>query len=382
MLKIFKTTIRANDGESAYSHDTRYRSTMGYDSATDTINVLVEMVIPPSINLDESLPEDTPTILRDPHTTTTYTVAAQRTFSATDFPMSTDNCKWIVEFDASTTSISDPIDVYEISKKYITGSNSHEDIYRNLNAYRYQTNENLTPLFVLDSFYKSLGFSQATLQFFKEDVSLGILDTILEDPSGEMIEVSPKEYEFWCNFNTRVMVTFEVIDSNGKILSSAYPSVKPSAKAANFVKLTQKRPVDATGINPELNVPNGAPMSGNRFYVKLPASDTFNVRVMFGSKIHNIIDSRPAATFDVEGVNCVVNKTRVFSLYDPENPNIYSQEFVTNHNHPADLMARGFGGVDGLLVQTTGLIPGDYFKVKLNIGEFKSWGELWVEITN
>lgn len=381
MLKLFKTVIKGNEGtEDTYGHDTGHRVTMGYNADTKTISVKVEEVIPPNPDLDESLPEGTDTILRDPHTTADFKVVATRDFTEADFVQKADNYKWIIEYDADTKSISNPIDVYEISKQYVDGSNSHEKIYYNLNEYRYNANTPLSPLFVIDSFFKSLGFEGSTLQFFVEDYQFDLMDTVLEVGNQQVTAVTPKEYEFWCNTYVRVMVTFEVLDANGKIVSSAYPTVKPTAKAENFRQLVQKQPVDTTGINPELQITPSAQINGNRFYVKLPASDQHIIRVMFGSKIHNIINSRPFVTFDVECVNGVASKTRLTNEYDPQNPNVYVQEFIANHNHPADKMAHAFGGVEGVIVSTLGLISGEYFKLKLNLGEFTSWAELWVEI--
>lgn len=381
MLKLFKTVIKGNEGtDDTYGHDTKHKVTMGFNAETKTISVKVEEAIPPNPNLDESLPEGTDTVLRDPHATADFIVVATRDFTEADFVQKTDNCKWIVEYHADNKTISDPIDVYEISKQYVDGSNSHEKIYYNLNEYRYNANTPLSPLFVVDSFFKSLGFDGSTVQFFVEDYQFDVLDTVLEIPSEQLTEVTPKEYEFWCNANVRVMVTFEVLDSEGKIVTSSFPSVKPTAKASNFVQLTQKQPVNTAGLNQALNLPAPTQMSGNRFYVKLPAGEQYTIRTLFGGRIHNIINSRPFVTFDTECVNGIASKSRVTTEYDPANPNVYVQEFIANHNHPADKMAQAFGGVDGLVVSTTGLLSGDYFKLKLNLGQFVSWAELWVEI--
>ena len=380
MLKLFKTIIKGNVGTETYERDAKHRMTMGYDTVSNVIKVKVEEVIPPNPDLDEELPEDTATVLRDPHTTADFKVVAERDFTEADFVMKSDNYKWIVEYDSSTKTISDPIDVYEISKQYVTNSVSHEKIYYNLNEYRYQTTSTLTPLFVLDSYFKeAAGFEWSTLCFFVEDLSLDVMDTIIENPADTVQLVSPKEYEFWCQYNNRTAAVFEVLDADGKVLSSAFQSLKPAEKAAGFVPLTQVRPPDLSDVSPSLNIPE-TPLSGNRFFVKLPAADTFNIRVMFGNRVHNIIGTRPSVTFDVQCVNAVSNKTRIVSKYDPADPNVYVQEFIEKHNHPADKMTTVFAGADGLVVQTPGLVTGDYFKVKLNLGQFTSWAELWVEI--
>lgn len=380
MLKLFKTVIRPNEGAETYERDSKHKITMGYDNQTKTIKVKVEEVIAPNPNLSEDLPEDTPTVLREPHTTSDFIVVAEREFTESDFIMRTDNNKWIVEYDSKTKKISDPISVYELSKQYINGSNSHEQIYYNLNEYRYQNDPSVTPCFVLDCFFKSLGFDGSTVQFFVENLDVDLLDSVLEIPAEQLTEVTPKEYEFWNNYHVRVMVAFEILDSEGKVVASAFPTVKQSAKATGFKSLTAVSPVDTSGMPAYLNIPPATSWSGNRYYVQLPDSAQYTVRVMFGSRIHNIINSRPYATFDITCINGVTSKNRITNEYDPANPNPFVQEFIANHNHPADKMAIGFGGAEGLVVQTIGHLPGDFFKMKLNIGEFTSWGELWVEV--
>jgi len=381
MLKIFKSIIKGNLDTETYARDTNHRVTMGYDAETQTIKVKVEKVLPPNPDLSEDLPEDTPTVLREPHTSADFVLIVEREFSATDFVFKNDNTKWLIEYDSKTKTISDPIDVYELAKQYINGSASHEKIYYNLNQYRYQVDPSLTPCFMLDCFYKSLGFDGSTVQFFVEDLQLDFLDTVLEvHDNQEITEVTPKEYEFWCQYNARVAVTFEVLDEQGKIVSSAIPTVKQEAKSPLFRTLQQKSPVDLTDVSDNLGIqPTGA-ANGNRFYVKLPATDIHNIRVLFGSRIHNLIGQRPFVTFDVSTVNGVSNKSRISNSYNPEEPNVYVQEFIQNHNHPAEKMNTVFSGVEGVIINTTGLISGDFFKFKLNLGEFVSWAELWVEI--
>jgi hypothetical protein len=382
MLKIFKSVITANeDAGDLYERDSKHRFTMGFNEETQTINVKVEEVIAPNPDLSEDKPEGTDDIKRDVHTTSDYATVAERAFTSQDFPMRTDNCKWIVEYDSTTKTISDPLDVYQLATEYINGSDSHEKIYYNLNKYRYQSNPTKTPAFMVDSFFKELpGFTGSTLMFFVEDLQVDLLDTIIEDTTADVTTVTPTEYEFWCQYNVRTAVTFEVLDSEGKILSSAFQSVKPDAKSAGFIPLTQLKPPVLAGINPELNIQETVGISGNRFFVKLPSTDAYTIRVLFGNRIHNLIASRPGVTFDVACVNGISNKSRSIAKYDPANPNLYVEGFIAQHNHPEEKMTGVFAGADGLLVQTSGLVTGDFFKLKMNLGQFTSWAELWVEI--
>jgi len=384
MLKIFKTALRANeDAENLYERDSKHRATMRFDAATQTIHVKMEEIIPPNPDLSEEKPEDTPDEKRDVHTTSDYRTVAEREFTADDFKMKTDNCKWIVEFDASTQTISDPIDLYVLGKEYINGSDSHVKLFYNLNKYRYQSDSTKTPLFTLDSFYKSLpGFTGSTMMFFVEDLQVDLLDTIIENTPAEITDGNPRDYEIWCNYYVKTLATFEVLDSDGKILTSPLTQfVKTASKAAGYTELEQQKEVVSEGIDPSLNLTAVAwPTSGNRFKVTLPASDVYNVKVIFGSRLHTILGSRAAATFDVECINCISNKTRVSNVYDPEAPNAATQEFLDTHNYPTDRLTTLHSGCENLLISTVGLTSGDYFKIKLNVGEFVSWAELWVVI--
>ena len=111
MLKLFKTVIRPNEGAETYARDSKHRVTMGYNDETKTISVKVDEVIAPNPDLSDDLPENTSTVLRDPHTTADYQQIVTREFTAADFLMKTDNNKWIVEYDAKSKTISEPIDV-------------------------------------------------------------------------------------------------------------------------------------------------------------------------------------------------------------------------------------------------------------------------------
>jgi hypothetical protein len=386
MLKIFKTVIRPNEGSDLAVRDSKHRVTMDYVAETKTIKVRVDEVRSPNPNLDESLPEDTPTILRDVHTTADFVLVTEREFTELDFVMRGDSNKWIVEYDSETKQISDPIGVYELSKQYINGAASHENIYRNLNKYRYESNGKLTPLFMLDTFYKSLGFDGSTIQFFIEDLQVDLLDSILEVSADQVTEVTSKEYEYWLQYNVRPAIGFEILDSQGKIVSSVLPTVDAAAKTANFVSMEAQRPRDTTGVSEGIVGANlGADSSGNRFKVSLPAGELINVRVLTGSRIWKLVGTNPSATFDITTVNGLSYKNRItLPNYTPdqqEEPNQSTSDFIAQHpNHVISGQNSSFAGTDSVVLRSTGLSSGDYMKMKLSVGEFLSYAELWVEI--
>ena len=384
MLKIFKCVIRPNEGTEVYQRDSKHRVTMGYDAGT--ISVKVEEIIAPNPDLDESLPEDTPTVLRDVHETSDYVTVVEKTFTESSFIKTTDNNKWIVEYNANTKTISDPIDVYDISKQYIDGSNSHEKIYYNLNKYRYENDASRTPLFAIDNFYKSLGFEGSALQFFVEELQVPILDTILELPNDEATEVTTKEYEYWLQYNMRPALGFEILDSTGKVIASILPTVDNNAKSTSSATITALAPRDTTGITEGIIGPNlGAGASGNRFRVSLPAGELINIRVLCGSRIWKLVGSNPTATFDIETINGLSYKSRIsLPNYTPgqtDTPLTSVDSFISQHsNHVISGENSSFGGCENIVVRSTGLSAGDFIKVKFNVGEFVSYAELWIDI--
>lgn len=387
MLKLFKTVIRPNEGVEAYERDSKHRVTMGYDSVTKEIHVKMEEVIAPNPNLSEDLPEDTPTVLREPHEISDFIVVAERTFTEADFVKKTDNSKWFVEYDGSTKTISDPVDVYEVAKQYVNGSNSHEKIYYNLNEYRWQSDPTKVPLFVLDSFYKQLsGFSGSTVCFFVEDLQVNLLDSVLEGDAANAQEVTPKEYEYWIQYNVKPALGFEILDAEGKIIGSVLQSVDNSAKSGTSASISAVSPRDTTGISEGIVGPNlGAGASGNRFRVSLPQGELVYVRVLCGSRIWKLVGSNPTATFDIENVNGLSYKTRVsLPNYTPgqaEEPVPPTAEFIAQHStHVISGQNSSFGGAENIVVRSTGLTAGDFIKVKFNVGQFVSYAELWIDI--
>lgn len=387
MLKIFKSIIKGNLDTETYARDTNHRVTMGYDADTQTIKVKVEKVLPPNPDLSEDLPEDTPTVLREPHTSADFVLATERDFTPQDFVRTSDNCKWIVEYNSTTNTISDPIEVYEIAKQYINGSDSHEKIYYNLNNYRYQPADSLSPLFVLDSFYKSAeGFSGSAICFFVEDFASDIMDTILEIPAEQVQTVEPKEYEFWVQYNIRPAIGFEILDADGKIVASPLQSVAQEARSSTTATIQAVSPRDETGVSAGIVGPNlGAGASGNRFKVQLPVSDSYSIRVLSGSRYWKQTGANATATFITETVNGIANKTRLsLPNYTPdqvEETSVANQEFITQHpNHPISGQNASFSGTEYVTVRADGLRSGDFIKLKLNCGLFLSYAELWIEI--
>lgn len=387
MLKIFKSVIKGNVGTETYARDTKHRTVLGYDFETNTIKVKIEQVVLPNPNLDENLPENTPTILREPHTTADFVTIAERDFTAQDFSKTTDNGKWIVEYNSTTNTISDPIAVYELAKQYINGSDSHEKIYYNFNQYRYQPADSLCPLFVMDSFYKSAeGFSGSAICFFVEDAENALMDTILEIPAEQVQTVTPKEYEFWVQYNIRPVITFEVLDADGKIVASPLQTVAQAARSTTTAAMQALSPRDETGVSAGIVGSNfGANTSGNRFKVQLPAADSYYLRVISGSRYWKLMGNNEPATFLIDTVNGIANKTRLSLLnYTPEQEEettVSNQEFL--EQHPTTVISGQnavFGGTEYVNVSANGLRTGDYIKLKLNCGLFVSYAELWIEI--
>lgn len=343
MYKIIKTKITGFDDreDSSIGVNVNYRATMGYDSVSQTINVKVEKVVRPDLTRDES-----PTV--------EYEIIDERSFTKADFNQTKDNMAWQVDFDVKTEKILAPLDVYAYTSTIATGSLFHRVMWRKIKE-RY--NENLLPLFTLDSFYKEAeGFSLSTLQFYVADVEGTASDTIISNQDAELMTQAEKLFFLASIVDTRV--SYEIYDSNDQLLSSPIASKNPQYQQTALAK----RP-DAAESD----------MGGNQFKVSLPNASSYKIKVIFS---RGILNKQVSNIFDVTCINAISNKSRLFSGIKDGGP--------TSHpgfTRPSvDGSTPRFCGLENLTLTTTDLAAGDFIKLKLSVGDFYSYSELWIDI--
>jgi hypothetical protein len=129
-------------------------------------------------------------------------------------------------------------------------------------------------------------------------------------------------------------------------------------------------------LDPDNTYPTDSP-GGNQYKVSLPVKDVYTVRVVYTRHLGDHIPNGRTipCTFDVRCVNGVTNKTRSISAYTEASRAV----MLTQHNAKPESQ-QTFSGLDNILISITGLVPGDYTKLKLDLGEYQSYAELWIEL--
>ena len=364
MLKIFKILVTGIEDQDGIGINSTVRTTMGYDQTKKEISLLVEKV-----NLPE-VPTDKTVELRDPHTTATFTTLLSRKFTPVDFPKTGELKRWQVDYDVINNELV-IFDAYEYGLDKITNSQSARKIARFVKE-RY--NHDLIPLFCVDNFYKSApDFDASVLTFYTDEQGLDINDTILIDDAVDAETVTQQEKEFWLIANVNTNVFFELLDSDGKILSTVIHTTKEEAKSDNFVEMTPMN------LDPDNTYPTDSP-GGNQYKINLPVANTYNVRVIYTRHLGDHISNGRQInnTFDIDCVNGVCNKTRTSGGLNL-NSVVYTNFHEQHISKPEG--QKTLSGVDIVKISTDGLISGDFVKLKLDLGNFKSYAELWIELT-
>jgi len=371
MYKIFKINIIGLDtSDDTLGINPTVRATMGYSESTKQITVLVEKIIFPEVPTTESVD------LRGEHTTVTYETLLEKTFTPEDFPKTRGSIRWVVDYDVANNKIVGPFDALEYTKTRATSTTSHRLIPRIVKE-RYTTD--LIPLFTIDNFYKAAAdFDASIMTVYLDNQGIEFNDTVLTGDLTTAEEVIQAGATTWQYKNLHTNVHYEILDNDGKIMSTILPYTKDSAKAA----ITYPMIVPAELIQSAEENPHTSPIGGNRFKVQLPAAEYYNVRASFDTHYPN---KTIPVEFGVTCVNGVPNKTRLvaggydkdrFAAGDETNQNIINYR----NQHDQTGSNRTLNGVDSLRISTNGLVAGDFIKLKLNIGEFYSYSELWIEI--
>jgi hypothetical protein len=366
MYKLFKIPVTGIEGSEDIGINTSVRSTIGYNAANKTISVLIEKIVLPEIPTDESVD------LRINHTEATFETLLEKTFTAEDFPKNKDAVRWVVDYDVTKNEIVGPFNALEYTKNYVTGSSTHREIPKIIKR-RYNTN--LIPLFTIDSFYKSASdFDASVMTVYTDEQGLEINDTILTGDLTTAEQTDQAGATSWTYYNLHPAVHYELLDNDGKIISTNLPYTKQEAKAATTYPMTVT-PGAYDPANP-LQPNNG----GNRFKVSLPVADYYTVRAAFGTFYP---DKTLPISFDVVCINGLSNKSRLVSGgFDKEkfNSGQETNQNIINYKQQHDVAGsnKTLCGVDSLRIATNGLVAGDYIKLKLNAGEFYSYSELWI----
>lgn len=368
MYKLFKIPVTGIEGSEDIGINTSVRTTMGYNAANKTISVLIEKIVLPEVPTTESVD------LRIQHTEATFETLLERTFTAADFPKTKEAIRWVVDYDVTKNQIIGPFNALDYTKDFISGSFTHREIPKIVKR-RYNTN--LIPLFTIDNFYKTAqDFDASVMTVYVDEQGLAINDTILTGDLTTAELTDQAGATSWTYYNLHTAVHYELLDNDGKIISTNLPYTKEEAKAATTYPMTIS-PGAYDAANP-LQPNNG----GNRFKVSLPVADYYTVRAAFGTFY---TDKTLPISFDITCVNGVPNKSRLVAAGVDRNLFETGQEtnqqviaYRNQHNQAGS--NRSLNGVDTVRITTNGLVAGDFIKLKLNAGDFYSYSELWIEL--
>lgn len=295
MHKIFKTVIVGAEGSDNVGINTNFKSTMGYDASTDTINIKVESAKKVEMDRSEDL---LPTI---------FELCDEVAITRESLNQLQDNGAWLVDFDVATKKIV----TTDVLDWFATANPGKSDFHINVNeeiTKRYSPN--LLPLAYIKNYDKAAdGFSQAVVLFYTADTKVDATDTVI---TCDAELVTTKQYKEYIQANVMPVFTFDVLDSNG------------DAVTATLTK-TDK----------------------NRYRTSLP-SGNYTVDVT----CTKVDFAETANTYTITLVNGVANKSRLV---------------LANGSSPINL-------------DLSGLVTGEYSKLKINAGKFISYAELWIDI--
>jgi len=253
MFKIIKSKVVAAEGTDKLGVNSNYRNTIGYNSQTKTISVLVEKVVREDLNREEDAP-------------LTYLEVDSREFTTLDFPQTTDHMSWFVEFDVQTGKISNPIESLEWAKN-LPNRNSVFHHGGLQTAYLARYSEDLLPLIYINSFNKNAtDFSSSLLQIWEAP------NTIINATAEELLNM---EKHHWLRDNVFPEVEYEILDANGDAVTA------PLTLQGNNLK--------------------------NQYTVTLPAADEYTIRHIFTKPNFETIEN----TYDVNIVNGSSTKNRI-----------------------------------------------------------------------
>lgn len=339
MQKLIKTKITGFDTleDSPIGINPNYRTTMGYDSATQTIEVKVEKLIKPELTREEA--------------EISYEIVDEKKYTKADFVQTKDDMAWQIDFDVQSEKILEPLDVYAYTATIASGSLFHRVMWRKIKE-RYSS-ETLLPLFTVDSFYKDYpDFGLSTLQFHVADIEGTASDTILKNDNVE--EMTQAEKISYINDNVSTHVFYEVFDENDNLLSSI---INPSEYPQQALSARENAPTKSKG--------------GNQYRVSLPNSAVYKVKVIFYGD-HK--DKTASAIFAVNTINALSSKDRLISGIKPNAPTTYAGiDRLDPYGNSR------FAGSETLKL-TSSLDAGDYIKLKLSVGDFYSYSELWIDV--
>lgn len=265
-------------------------------------------------------------LTREESPTVTYETVAEREFTVSDFVRQGDHNSFCVDFDVATQTITDPLNLLVFGEEQrIKNSNFKFSDLRSAITARYSFE--LLPLFILKSFDDIDSFEHSLLTFLvpKHTEDTSSYDTILTNSDVE--EMTFEQRSDYFNNELLPRIEVQILDLEDQVIATPTKIVSTSA------------PVGTTAI-----IIN--PIFENRLTVTLPVANAYKIRYTFTRP--NFKDT--TNTYTVSVINGNVNKNRI-------------------------VVAEG---TEDIILNSTYLTAGDFTKVKLNIGLYMSFAELFI----
>jgi hypothetical protein len=257
-----------------------------------------------------------PDLTREEDVEVTYELLKERTFIVADFPAIKDHNNWIVEYDVINNVINDPISSWKlIADKRLTDPSFTFGHFREYLNSRWS--EEIVPLFSLKSFDTSSDFTHSVLTFWvnQDDDSTTKYDTILKNKSVELMTIEQRDV-YLDEFIPKVSFVVKTTDD---VSVGTVTAVPPSKTGGTIF---------------------------NNYTVTLPAADLYKIEITVAKEKFGDTPN----TYNLTTVNGNINKNRI----------------------------QIGAGTFELVLNCSGLPAGDFSKIKMNLGEFASFAELWI----
>ena len=339
MLKILKTPILGNEDTDIVAQNSNYKTTIGFDDATETIAVKIEKVVREDLNRDE-------------HAPVTYETLTERSYTKSDFVKQVDNNIWFVEYDCNSNQLSDPIKVWEYTAQFaVSDSPSHTKVGQFLNA---RVGSTKIPVFLLEDFYKSsIGFSTSVLTYYfaesPEGEPAAVSNTVINNDAEEVSLMDKFKY----SIGQQTHAFFEILNADGTV--------------------DEEKTLSLSQVGLQVGGSGLSKVRGNNFSVNLPAAEEYKIRVTF---TRGLEDKSIPVKFDVRTINGVSSKDRLIAASVVDKP---CGDYSYLGDGYQDFVSSRYVSYDNVVISNK-LEAGDNIKFKLDCGSQFSYAELNINL--
>lgn len=207
MAKLFKKQIlgleTTDSAENVFNGGLNPNLRINFSYLNNEINVKLEKIIRTEL-IREQTAEDI-----------TYETVAEKTFVPSDFPIPTDMCSYIIEYNVLTNEFV-TLDFFDWAKQNIITQDQSEFINESRKLVLKRYNENYIRLFSIfstDNNVQNWDSTRLTLYYFNQNDSPEINTIITSEVSVE--EANDTEIAAWSDQNQRVNISYTIFNEDG-----------------------------------------------------------------------------------------------------------------------------------------------------------------------